>query len=317
MNTQLEHNTTETPLVLAFTANYLVPAATCILSVLDHAPTDAKFHIICLLTGPLTTEMENQLRGLSADRLRFTFCDLTDRLQGIYVDQRYTIAASYRLLLPELLPEYQKVIYLDCDIIIRQDLARLYQQIDLQTDYLGAVFEATLPFQEPYVRSLGLSPGEYINSGFLVMNLSLLRADRLVPKFLKAATRQGLQFPDQDVLNMLCRGRIQALSPVYNSIRTFLLPQYKSDFLTRYTLGEWLAVQKEGNIHYTGAKPWQTYTVAFREWWGYYFRLSADMQRYLQIKPAVRLLGRLLRVPFFGKGMSVIQAGYRKIKYAR
>ena len=53
------------------------------------------------------------------------------------------------------------------------------------------------------------------------MNLAQLRQDNMVPRFLEAAKAEGLQFPDQDVLNQLCKDRILGLPPYYNSIRTF------------------------------------------------------------------------------------------------
>lgn len=62
-----------TPVVLAFTFNYLVPAATCILSMLKHSAEKEGFHVICLLNGPLPEEIKLQLNRLDRERLRFTF----------------------------------------------------------------------------------------------------------------------------------------------------------------------------------------------------------------------------------------------------
>lgn len=306
---------TITPLVLAFTPNYVVPAATCIWSILDHSNPSAHYHIICLLTEPLSEDLQLLLQDLDPERLQFTFLNLKDYQLNIYVDERYTIAASYRLLLPELLPNYDKVIYLDCDIIVRQDLAAVFEKTDLRNNYLAAVYEAALPFQEDYLKSIGSQPGDYFNSGFLIMNLDLLRQDNMAPQFLEASKQQGLQFPDQDVLNQLCKNKTVALPPIYNGIRTYFLPQYKDDFLKRYSAKEWKEVQKTGTIHYTGAKPWNHFTVKFDIWWHYFDKLPRAIKELNQVNTKMQ---RLYRFRSFGFGRWVLDPVltlYRKIKY--
>lgn len=306
---------TITPIVLAFTPNYVVPAATCICSILDHSNPSAQYHIICLLTEPLSEDLQLLLQDLDPKRLQFTFLNLKDYQLNIYVDERYTIAASYRLLLPELLPNYDKVIYLDCDIIVRQDLAAVFEKTDLRNNYLAAVYEAALPFQEDYLKSIGSQPGDYFNSGFLIMNLDLLRQDNMAPQFLEASKQQGLQFPDQDVLNQLCKNKTVPLSPIYNGIRTYFLPQYKDDFLKRYSAKEWEDVQKWGTIHYTGAKPWNHFTVKFDIWWHYFDKLPRAIKELNQVNTKMQRLYRFRSLGFGRWVLDPILTLYRKIKY--
>ncbi len=303
------------PLVVAFTPNYFVPAATCLYSILEHSDTTASFHVICLLTEELPDNMKEALAQLDAQRLQVIYLNLEGQLGDIYVDERYTIAASYRLLLPEILPQYDKVLYIDCDVVVRNDLAKLYRETALEAHYLAAVFEASLDFQIPYLESIGCRPGEYINSGFLLMNLAKLRADNMVPKFLEAARTEGLQFPDQDVLNQLCKGRILGLPPYYNGIRTFFLPQYKADFLRYYSDADWQAVQQHGTMHYTGAKPWNAFTVAFQIWWQYYEQLPEAIKG--TWKPNKRMY-RLYKMSNTGIGrycLDGLQQLVRRFKY--
>src|SRR5690606_9686017 len=140
----------ETPIVLAFTPNYLVPAATTILSILETSPENSRFQIICLMAKPLSLEMKAQLELININRLIFTFINLENKELDIYIDQRYTIAASYRLLLPDLLPDYDKVLYIDCDVIVRNDLSTLFSITNIENYYLAGVFEPTLSFQRDY-----------------------------------------------------------------------------------------------------------------------------------------------------------------------
>ncbi len=305
----------DTPIVLAFTPNYFIPAVVCIQSIVDHAPKNKKFHVICLLTEKLPENMERKLRDFGEGRIYYSFINLQGKLKDIYVDERYTIAASYRLLLPDLLSEYDKIIYIDCDVIVRNDLSEIYHQTILKDNYLAAVYEAALDTQIPYLESIGCKPGYYINSGFLIMNLEELRRNKMVPKFLEASKAENLQFPDQDVLNQLCGGHITELPPYYNSIPTFFLPQYKKNFLVRYTENDWKRVQQHGTIHYTGGKPWNGFTVKFDEWWKYYDKLPQEIKNEWNINKKIYFLYRVYKTGIGKTLIETIQKIYRLLKY--
>lgn len=306
---------TKIPLVIAFTPNYFVPASVCILSVLKHSDSRDYFHMICLLTEPLPDQMQRQLERLGGDRVQYSFINLDGKLNGIYVDDKYTIAASYRLLLPDLLPEYDKVMYIDCDVVVRNNLAKLFRETNLGDNYLAGVYEATLDFQISHMNAIGCKPGNYINSGFLIMNLGLLRADNMTEKFITASNSDYLEFPDQDVLNQLCQGRITGLPPYYNSIRTFFLPQYKSAFLSYYAEEDWKAIQEHGTIHYTGSKPWNVFTVKFDHWWRFYKLLPLEIKQQGIVNKKIYRLFKVYNT-FMGRWLiDTVQVLYRTLKY--
>ena len=263
-------------LAIAFTPNYFVQAAALLRSVLDASP-DGRFHVVCLLPTEIPERMKGKLQRLGGKRLSMEYILLKGRLQDVYIDPRYTEAASLRLLLPELLPELDKILYLDCDIIVRQDLAKLWDQTELGDHYLAAVYEAAIEGQAERFRALGCDPAKYFNSGFLLMNLAKMREEKVTEKLLEACRVPYLEFPDQDALNQVCQGRVLPLSPLYNSIRTFFIPRYKRDFVRQYSEDLWKQVQKKGTIHYTGGKPWNLFTVQFRAWWTVYDSLPAEV----------------------------------------
>lgn len=281
-------------LAIAFTPNYFVPAATMLQSLL-HASTGT-FEVVCLVTDPIPQAMQAKLLRLAGGRMTFRYIPLKGRLEGVYIDPRYTEAASLRLLLPELLPEYDRILYLDCDIIVRQDLARLWQETELGDDYLAAVFEAPIEQQAERFRALGCDPDRYFNSGFLLMNLALMRRDNLTARLLDACRVDYLEFPDQDALNQVCQGRVLPLSPVYNSIRTFFIPKYKPDFVRCYSEALWEEVQQHGTIHYTGGKPWNLFTVQFGAWWEVYETLPDEIRAEWTPNPKVLRLWKLYRM---------------------
>ena len=94
-------------------------------------------HVICLLSEELTDRLKQKIQLIGGERAQYSFINLQGRLQNIYIDAKYTEAASYRLLLPDLLPEYDKVMYIDCDIIVRNNLVKLYRSVDLGKSLFG------------------------------------------------------------------------------------------------------------------------------------------------------------------------------------
>jgi lipopolysaccharide biosynthesis glycosyltransferase len=151
--------------------------------------------------------------------------------------------------------------------------------VDLDDYYLAGVFETVLDHHRPYVKSIGCDPEHYVNSGFLVMNLKLLRHDEMVAQFLMAAKSGRYEFPDQDILNIHCQGKIYGLPPYYNSLNVFFPISHEPLFLSKYTREDLLAVHQYGTIHYTGNKPWQHYTVEQAAWWKCYQTLPAVIKR--------------------------------------
>lgn len=307
---------TEIPVVIAFTPNYFVPAATCLYSILKHSRDGESFRFICLSSEELPEQMKRKIKLVGNGRGRYSFINMRGKLHGIYINPKYTEAASYRLVLPDLLPQYEKVIYIDCDIIVRNDLADLYRSTNLGNNYLAAVFEAPLDFQVSRLNIMGYNPREYANSGLLLMNLSLMRQDGIVDKFMKALQVDYLEFPDQDVLNQVCRGKIIGLPPFHNSIRTFHLPQYKPFFLQQYTEQDWKEVQQHGNVHYTGSKPWNSFTVAFKLWWTYYEELPQTIQGEWSKNRIIYGLYRFCKTRAGWLLLASVQNIYRKIRYS-
>lgn len=303
------------PLIVAFTPNYLVPAATTLLSVLDASPCTVGYDVICLVGEVPNAEFIAKLALIDGGtgRLAFRFMNLEHKLQGAYVDPRYSSAANYRLVIAEELPEYRYAIYTDCDVIIRQDLSQLYYQLDMGDKYIAGVVEASTAWQIERYKDLGCEPGQYINSGFLVLNLEEMRKDGISQRFAEFLSQASyLEFPDQDAINVVCRHRLHYLPPQYNAIRTFLLPAFYELFLKYYSRGDWQRVHREGNIHYTGQKPWRGYAVYMEEWWRVYWRLPRAIREEMPLPKGLAFKARLLALPGVRTLLNFIQAKVKR-----
>ncbi len=160
-----------------------------------------------------------------------------------------------RLLLSSMLPDLDKVIYLDCDLVVCKDLKSLWE-----TD-VNDVAVAMAPdfwYQDKETLSrLGIS-NNYLNSGVIVMNLDYWRKHDVQNKLLSYIINKGneLIYNDQDALNAILQDERRQLPVKYN-----VTPHYFHRNLDNYPK-EMHEEIRDARIdpvvfHYTGpVKPW-------------------------------------------------------------
>lgn len=119
--------------------------------------------------------------------------------------KRWSYMSLLRLALPEILPEEDRVLWLDIDTIVNADITDL-MKTDLDGCYVAAV-EEPIRSKDPFL---------YYNAGVMVMDLKKLR-DGMADLLIRYVNRVDMRFPDQDVINLLCQGRIKPVSPYWNS----------------------------------------------------------------------------------------------------
>lgn len=122
-------------------------------------------------------------------------------------------AAYYRLLLADFLPDVDKVIYLDCDIVCRVSLAELYA-LDMGNDWIQGVIDID---EERHAPRLGLK--RYVCSGVLLFNLRAWRerdVQRLCLDFLRDHA-DLIVLHDQDVLNVVCQDHLSYIDRTWDA----------------------------------------------------------------------------------------------------
>lgn len=123
----------------------------------------------------LNRHTKKRLLSMAADHVRIEIIDPSPMMAGIHIREnaQYPPEASYRLLADQIFPQYQKILYLDCDLVVNRDVAELYE-----TDLEGAVAGACLdglstPFLSYIENVLKFPVGKYFNSGVLLIDLCL------------------------------------------------------------------------------------------------------------------------------------------------
>lgn len=122
-------------------------------------------------------------------------------------------AAYARLFLSELLPALDRVIYLDTDTLVLENLLPLWK-MDLNGFLVAAVPDDFIDPSEIAATKSRL--GEYFNSGVMVMNLAQWRADNLMPEIAAVMASPDLLCEDQSVMNMICANRVQFIDRKWN-----------------------------------------------------------------------------------------------------
>jgi lipopolysaccharide biosynthesis glycosyltransferase len=128
-----------------------------------------------------------------------------------------------RILLPEMLPGLDRIVYLDADTLTVDSVAPLWT-LPLDGTPLAAVSNVVEPNMWPHVEQLGIAdPRCYFNAGVLVMNLAAMRDEDAFGTITKYVTTTGadLSWFDQDALNVVFADRWHHLEPRWNAMNSF------------------------------------------------------------------------------------------------
>lgn len=263
------------PIAFAFDNNLVLPACVCISSLMMNANKDT-FYDIFILHSKKDNINTIELNKISQyyKNCRIQYRTVGEEFDNAFEIRGITTPAYYRLLIPELIPEYDKIIYSDADIIFRMDLSKLYS-IDLGDNYIAATRDLGLNWGDDGIKYINSMPelhcGDYIQSGFILLNNKEINKDGLVASFKEVAKRK-LKYQDQDTLNIVCQGKILYLSLEYNmtDYSFHYLINEKSRLKSLFTCDEIAYASQNGNLHFNGHKPWKKYSVNFDIWWEYY-----------------------------------------------
>ena len=275
-------------IVITVDDNYIRPALIMLESLFEQNRTP--MHIYLLHSNVCAENLSKLARHVAA--LGGAFSDI--RVDGALfedapVNKYFTKEMYYRLLIYRLLPDEERALYLDPDIIIRGEIDGLYN-MDFEgkmmiavPDYLG---DSYYPERK---KNLGLGEEyRYINSGVILFNIPLMREQFDLNDMFAFLAREGsgYEFPDQDLINVYFKDRIQYAPREYNftteyvSVGDFL----KYLFSPRYRRSERVVI-----AHYMGkCKPWKpSYYYKYYGLYQSYLKpyLTAEEKRQLRLRP--------------------------------
>lgn len=265
------------PITVAFASDdgyapYLLVAVS---SFLNHLPAD-RVATVVVMDGGISAYYKDRLQeivqsGHSRASLRFLPVAELDAQLDAFFSRRgnkgrvtaWSYTAYYRLFLSSLLPDCSRLLYLDVDVLICDDLSKLID-LDMQGKSVGTVQDVSLccdlstKAERARLSSSGHDMNRYFNSGIMLIDLDKWRA---VPSFIDKVEEvfcalPDLMYPDQDILNYMFRDDMICLEKRWNFLTTQIesntLPpecaEYRDDIVKREAFGI---------IHYAGVKPWK------------------------------------------------------------
>mgnify|MGYP005764711051 CR=1 FL=1 len=276
------------PVVLAADQNYIDPLLVTIGSILISASVKTRYEIIILTDDALNEQRIYEL-GEKFGHAKFTIIRMDNQLLNkAHIQNEGLSAFTYiRLFIPTLLPEYTKCIYLDTDLVVLDDLTKLYE-MDIEQFYVAGVKDYGIQTlsDKRIQNSLEIhSMSSYINAGVLLYNLEKIRRAGVDKQFLGGIGKKWF-FEDQDIINKYCYGRIGFLPLRYNVLYRYY---QKISFIEEgfYPQAEMQEAQKQPAVlHFTGRdmKPWKfTRSRAAKHWWKFAKEvLSSEEYRKMQ-----------------------------------
>lgn len=268
------------PVILSADNNYAKYMYITMLSMLKNADKSTSYNFYLLVPSSYSKKNEELFIKLRNEyQCCIHFIDMKNAFSTLTMHiPHITSPTYYRLLAADILPqEYDKCIYLDCDICVCKDLGELYN-IDMENNYIAGVRAAGYYFDETAnCKRLNLSSmKQYINAGVLLMNLKQIRKDNLTKK-LVALSYNNFSSQDQDVINVACYNKIITLPLRYNVMTKYngLFDNKNSDYNKLkdvYGVEEInYATKYPVIIHYADKiKPWQNKKSILANIWNSY-----------------------------------------------
>lgn len=286
------------PVVFAADDNYVPQLTTTVYSAMKNAdPT--YFYDVVILQRNIAWDKQERLRDFFKQfpNMSLRFTNVERELSGYDLstnNAHISIETYYRFLIQKLLPFYDKVLYLDSDIVINGDISKLYNT-DLQGKLLGAIrdidFLANLNVKHGkrmgYAKNVlkMKNPYDYFQAGVLVLNTKAMRERYTIKQWLTYASNPAFIYNDQDVLNAHCEGEVLYLPWKWNVVHDCggrvgnLFVQAPNDIYDAY-------MKSRNNpqiIHYAGfQKPWTDPDCDFASIYWRYARETPFYERLLK-----------------------------------
>lgn len=276
------------PIVFAASNSYAPYLAVALKSLTEHISSERNYDILVLHTDICQENIARIKRDIvRTPNVSLRFKSLAPLFaKRNQTDLRTIKESNYCFFIPEIMCDYDKVVYLDSDLIILDDIAKLYDVL-MGENMLAAVRDADsagcvngycTEYREHITEKLKLDIlFDYFNSGVLLMNLAQLRKNYTTADFLRVAS-DNTDYSAQDTLNILCANNVELLDMAWN-----VLSNWIGDSDCRMNAIQcaphWISLSYMQSrnvpkiVHYAGwQKPWDYFDCDFAEYFWEYAR---------------------------------------------
>lgn len=272
----------DVPIVFLTDENYAIPTGVAIQSLLDHYHGNEKLTIVVICVD-VSQASKDRFRRFASERVAFSLMDAdgTTVQQFSEAGNHVTATTYVKFSIARLLPQYDRLLYLDGDILVQQDITELLAY-EVDGYYIAAVLDMSAMAEVQWHRRLDRL--RYFNAGVMLLNGSKLREENLEKKLFDARKRDAEKEQpeylcmDQDVMNDVFDNRFKALPlrwnmMTYNMLKSaFTINQINRFYHTDYH--DLNAMQDDAAIlHLTNEyKPWKYKGAFMADAWMAVFR---------------------------------------------
>ena len=282
-----------------FDNNYAKVFCSALISAKESFSKENNYDII-ILTRDITDESKKNIESIveGCENIHIRYTNPSAYLSNISKNIRhevYTEDLYYRVVVPYILKNYEKVLVIDADIIVCRDLADIYNE-NIDGYLAGAVRDTVMqgylnglvPDQIDYAKTvLNMSePYDYFNSGICLMNCAAIRKKyslSYIRNFIKKYI-DIVRIYEQDMLNILFYSHVKFLDQEWNFYTK------SNDWVTKCL--DYCPMQSKVHydevrknpaiVHYAAApKPWKDTSVDFAPLWWKYTRKSPYYEEFL------------------------------------
>ena len=288
---------TELPLIPAFEGNKLAIVlqgddfytpynAVTIQSIIEHSSSEHYYDII-LKTLDMSEENAAVLCSLADGRDNVSVRVISMRKAYDYYlndnhitgDKRFAGISVTKVLLPELLENYDRALHVDSDMIVLDDISGVFD-LNLDDYYAAAAQDILVEYMYNdggYVkRAIDTfldveSPRDYHNAAFMLFNLNKMREDFTIQQWVDFILKNKCELFEQDAFNHFFKGKILELGYEWNfpiDSRRIIADGNRKKPSPLYE--KYLAVRPYRKVlHYvTAIKPWNNYLCPEAvKWW--------------------------------------------------
>lgn len=268
---------------IAFCANndYIKYIIVAIKSILEcHIGTEITIHVL-----------SDYISKYNKKRLRCTFNNYNKSNLAIHIvddtslkglKDTWSIYTWYRVLLPNILPtNIHRILYLDADVIVKDNLQELFL-LNMENKAIAGTIDIETFNIKTFERCGYEQEKRYICAGVMLMNLDFWRKHNLTEQIIEwgRINNDRIKFPDQDTINFLCRND-KVILPLRYGIQSAF---FTNDQFYQEPLAKELSdsINKPAIIHYAGCAPWikelSTHLLT-HEWIKYNQMLSQPVKR--------------------------------------
>lgn len=237
------------PVFFSVDENYAPYLSTALASLIEHTSENYQYNLH-VVHHNLTRRSLRKIQKLALGRenvniimteMQETLSGISDRKSTQLKADYFTPTIYYRIFLPEMFPQYDKGVYLDSDIIVNDDIAKLFET-DLNGNLVAATVDMSTQGDELLCRYfdevVGVKHDKYFNSGVLVIDFEKFREEEFCEHFLYLLNKYDFDTvaPDQDYLNAMCAGRVEYLDAAWNAMPTPDHHPMKSPKIVHYNL---------------------------------------------------------------------------------